>query len=423
MATHLEREGIDMGEQAAWMMAAFGDDREYAGNTGYEDVFGVVYSYDSFVPNHRRVKPGDLAFLHSRAEFQGVARIDRIEISEGTKTRLTCPECGKGAVFPRARKRPEWRCKKCRAEFDAPVEVESECKLFSAWFGGMVVPNRVNLPLEDVKAAVPRPADQLSIQAMDPAAARRLLERLAGSVRECVEVAQEVVTMAKEIPAVDLYVSALRERAVTKRGALRGAPLLTFHQTDLLLLRPEISGVGEYDDAIEAWILEGAPDLRDALLAHAADDEERQLIAETFRVAPPPPPPEDPDLDDEFGDNVNDDEGVEEGRQRLRRHWGRERNRKVVAQAKAAWSTRDGRVHCAACGFDFEAVYGKHGAGFIEAHHVVPLHQVEEVRRTTRDDLAPLCSNCHRIIHKIKPIPGVEVLRLAITSRRLDKLD
>jgi len=122
------------------------------------------------------------------------------------------------------------------------------------------------------------------------------------------------------------------------------------------------------------------------------------------RPAPVPPPLE----DSEFAVSVEPGEGgVEEGRRRLETHWTRERNRKVVAHAKAVWSAQEGGLRCAACGFDFEAVYGEHGAGFIEAHHVVPLNEVQEVTKTTVDDLAPLCSNCHRIIHKIRPMPGV----------------
>lgn len=170
-----------MTEQAAWMMAAFGDDREYQGNTGYDDEPGVVYRYDSFVPNHKRVRPGHLVFLHSRTEFIGVARIERIEVNTGNKTRSTCPECGKGAVFPRARKLPEWRCKRCKAEFDAPVVLEVPCDLYAAWFGGLAISNQGRVSLDALKAAVPNLAGQLSMQAMDLDAANRLLVRLAGA--------------------------------------------------------------------------------------------------------------------------------------------------------------------------------------------------------------------------------------------------
>lgn len=47
----------------------------------------MVYRCDGFVPNHKRVRPGHLAFLHSRSEFIGVARLERIEVNAGTKTR------------------------------------------------------------------------------------------------------------------------------------------------------------------------------------------------------------------------------------------------------------------------------------------------------------------------------------------------
>lgn len=34
------------------------------------------------------------------------------------------------------------------------------------------------------------------------------------------------------------------------------------------------------------------------------------------------------------------------------------------------------QLACEACGFDFEATYGPRGAGYIECHHVVPLHEI-----------------------------------------------
>lgn len=56
---------------------------------------------------------------------------------------------------------------------------------------------------------------------------------------------------------------------------------------------------------------------------------------------------------------------------------------------------------CMACGFDFEKAYGNLGRGFIEVHHVVPLHSVkEEVVINPETDLVCLCANCHRMIHR-----------------------
>lgn len=56
---------------------------------------------------------------------------------------------------------------------------------------------------------------------------------------------------------------------------------------------------------------------------------------------------------------------------------------------------------CCVCGFNFEDFYGDYGKGYIEIHHIVPLHSLdEEVTINPKTDLIPLCANCHRIIHR-----------------------
>jgi 5-methylcytosine-specific restriction protein A len=58
-------------------------------------------------------------------------------------------------------------------------------------------------------------------------------------------------------------------------------------------------------------------------------------------------------------------------------------------------------VICAVCGFNFEAVYGELGRGFIEIHHLKPLGETdEELLVNPKTDLIPLCANCHRMIHR-----------------------
>ncbi|MBD4677824.1 HNH endonuclease, partial [Xanthomonas citri pv. citri] len=52
---------------------------------------------------------------------------------------------------------------------------------------------------------------------------------------------------------------------------------------------------------------------------------------------------------------------------------------------------------------------GEHGAGYIEVHHRVPLH-VSGTVMTSLEDLALLCSNCHRMIHRRRPWLTVEQL-------------
>lgn len=73
-----------------------------------------------------------------------------------------------------------------------------------------------------------------------------------------------------------------------------------------------------------------------------------------------------------------------------------ERDSKNRADAIAYHGTR-----CKICKFDFEKVYGSRGKGYIEIHHINPLSNIgEEVNIDPKVDLIPVCSNCHRMIHR-----------------------
>lgn len=72
--------------------------------------------------------------------------------------------------------------------------------------------------------------------------------------------------------------------------------------------------------------------------------------------------------------------------------------------------TVDDRIKCQACCFDFEEFYGKYGKGFIEIHHQKPVFKFDsdDLERTIEDALAnviPVCSNCHRMIHRKRANP------------------
>lgn len=102
-----------------------------------------------------------------------------------------------------------------------------------------------------------------------------------------------------------------------------------------------------------------------------------------------------------------------EGREVYHRHRVRERS-PVLSKLKKETVLRDeGRLVCEACGFDFERQYGELGVGFIECHHRFPLGEGEE-RETTLDDLALLCANCHRMVHRSKLTLSVEELQCAL---------
>jgi hypothetical protein len=58
-------------------------------------------------------------------------------------------------------------------------------------------------------------------------------------------------------------------------------------------------------------------------------------------------------------------------------------------------------VICAICGFSFGEMYGEHGKGFVEVHHIIPLALCDgETGVNYITDMVPLCANCHRMIHR-----------------------
>ncbi len=99
--------------------------------------------------------------------------------------------------------------------------------------------------------------------------------------------------------------------------------------------------------------------------------------------------------------------------------------RSIVLRDKAIEIyTRDGKIVCHACGFDFFKTYGEIGYGFIEIHHQRPVFQYEDTDfQKFLDDavkeLSPLCSNCHRMIHRKKgnPLTVVELKNFIMSNR------
>ena len=99
-----------------------------------------------------------------------------------------------------------------------------------------------------------------------------------------------------------------------------------------------------------------------------------------------------------------DDEALfPEGREIYRLHRTKERNTSVVELAKRRAFQQDNLLRCEACGFSFTERYGELGRGFIEAHHTLPLSELTEQTMTRVEDLALVCSNCHKMLHKKRP--------------------
>ena len=100
--------------------------------------------------------------------------------------------------------------------------------------------------------------------------------------------------------------------------------------------------------------------------------------------------------------DVDEEEEFPEGRILMRLHRERERNPSLVKNAKLAALRKHRRLFCRACGFDFHEQYGDVGKGFIECHHLLPL-SVAQQSKPKLVDIALLCSNCHRLVHRCRP--------------------
>ena len=110
------------------------EERLYRGHHGYQDDLTRVYRYDSFVPNHKQLFPGDVVILRGKRDVLGCAVIERIDQAPGTKVRLQCRRCGSTKLKERRHKLPTYRCE-CGAEFDVPKEREDPCDKYEAHFG------------------------------------------------------------------------------------------------------------------------------------------------------------------------------------------------------------------------------------------------------------------------------------------------
>jgi len=112
---------------------------------------------------------------------------------------------------------------------------------------------------------------------------------------------------------------------------------------------------------------------------------------------------------DEIGEEIDGTEGTVS--KRMVKH--RKREAKLRREKIRATLAAHGRLVCEApnCGFDFQYRYGPLGFGYAEVHHKVPLADLDAAGTKTRlQDLAIVCANCHRMIHRggeCRPMEGL----------------
>ncbi|WP_390298215.1 HNH endonuclease [Gracilimonas halophila] len=116
--------------------------------------------------------------------------------------------------------------------------------------------------------------------------------------------------------------------------------------------------------------------------------------------------------------NEEDDRAFEirEGTVIYKLHKYRERDSDIIKRKKEREFQRLGRLPCEACTFDFYQKYGQLGYKYIECHHRTPLSEFSTSTTTTLKDLALVCSNCHRMLHRKVDTLSVEGLRNILAS-------
>lgn len=112
----------------------------------------------------------------------------------------------------------------------------------------------------------------------------------------------------------------------------------------------------------------------------------------------------------------NPDLAFSEGEIKISQHKKRERNVDLVryVKEKKVWV-------CEICEIDFKKSYG---VKYIEAHHKTPLSSNTETRDTKTGDIALLCPNCHKAVHKhmlLAPEAEYEVLASRLLEFRNKK--
>jgi 5-methylcytosine-specific restriction endonuclease McrA len=105
-----------------------------------------------------------------------------------------------------------------------------------------------------------------------------------------------------------------------------------------------------------------------------------------------------------------------EGRRILKNHIVIERRPALIRRKKEMALRKTERLSCEVCGFDFEEKYGSVGHAFAEVHHLKPLSSSQKARTVQLSDLAIVCSNCHRMLHRGSPVFGLIELRERIQN-------
>jgi len=102
---------------------------------------------------------------------------------------------------------------------------------------------------------------------------------------------------------------------------------------------------------------------------------------------------------------------AQEGKVLYRLHKYYERDASIIRKKKQEVLQRQGKLCCQVCGFDFFQTYGPLGEFYMECHHTKPVSRMADNEKTKLADLALVCANCHRMLHRQIETLSIEQLR------------
>lgn len=75
--------------------------------------------------------------------------------------------------------------------------------------------------------------------------------------------------------------------------------------------------------------------------------------------------------------------------------------------------------NCSACEMNFEEVYGDIGKEYIHVHHLRPLSTIGKAYQVNpKEDLRPVCPNCHAMLHRKEPPFSIEEMKIILKQNR-----
>lgn len=149
-------------------MLAVGEDREHAGNDGYDDLPSAHYSWDSTVANSGQPQPGDVIVLWDKKILLGASVIDYIQVEHDVdKTRFRCSRCKKARIKRRINALPRYRCDGCAHLFDDPLQLHDKVTTFRTRHDAGWIGLGGRLSGDELRKMCLSPASQLSIRELD----------------------------------------------------------------------------------------------------------------------------------------------------------------------------------------------------------------------------------------------------------------